>query len=71
VFIFRFESDVSRRSDKRHRGPLPSVPRQEPEPREYEPVLPALGKYSFSSDLGTHHYAVASLQRTWAFAMPN
>jgi hypothetical protein len=24
----------------------------------------------YSSDLGTHHYAVASLKRSWAFAMP-
>jgi hypothetical protein len=29
----------------------------------YEPVLPAIGKYLLSANLGTRRYAVASLNR--------
>jgi hypothetical protein len=62
--FFRFESDFNLRSDNRFRGPPPFVPQQHPEPQEIEPVLPALGKYSFSSDIRTRHYPVASQERS-------
>jgi hypothetical protein len=31
--------------------------------QRYEPVLPVIGKYLFSANLGTHHNAVSSLNR--------
>jgi hypothetical protein len=37
--------------------------------RGHEPVLPAIGKYLFSANLGTCLYAVASLNRSWASPM--
>jgi hypothetical protein len=37
----------------------------------YEPVLPVVGMYLFHANLGTRHYAVASQNRYWTFAMPN
>jgi hypothetical protein len=35
----------------------------------YEPVLPVIGKYLFSANLGTHPYAVASLNTYWTSAL--
>jgi hypothetical protein len=39
-------------------------------PQGYEPVLPVIGKYLFSANLGTHHCAVASPNRYWTSALP-
>jgi hypothetical protein len=37
----------------------------------HEPVLPVIGKYLFSANLGTYPYAVASLNRSWDSTMPD
>jgi hypothetical protein len=39
-------------------------------PQGYEPVLAVIGKYLFSANLGTHPYAVTSLNRYWTSALP-
>jgi hypothetical protein len=57
-------------SENRFQEPSPSLQQQQ-RSQGYDPVLPVVGKYLFSDELRTHNYAVAALNTSWVFAIPN